>query len=51
MSGAIPTLHVVSMACTGTLLPTDLLRFVASWEGHGRDVVLNESGNYTYQLF
>ena len=50
MSGAIPTLHIVYMACTGTLLLTNLMRFIASWEGRGRGVVLNDSGNYTYQL-
>jgi len=51
MSGVIPTLHLVSMVCTVILLLTN---FVASLmlarEGHGRGVVLNDSGNYTYPL-
>ena len=51
MSGVIPTLHLVSMACTVTLLLTNLIRFIASLmlarEGHGRGVVLNDSGNYS----
>jgi len=54
MSGVIPTLHLVSMAFTVILLLTNLIRFVASLmlarEGHGRGAVLNDSGNYTYQL-
>jgi hypothetical protein len=50
MSGVIPTLHPVSMACTVTVLLTNLIRFIASLEVHSRGLVLNDSGNYMYQL-
>ena len=41
---------MASMSCTVTILPIDVIGFIASWEGRGRGVVLNDSGNYMYQL-